>query len=227
MKTKQKSFIFYDSDLECVEFLSNKQIGTLFKAIAKYRLEEVLPDFSEDAALNILFHQITTHMAMNEEKYKAICELRAAAAKKRWAKEDGDTQDDADVYMDITGDTSECTSIQDNTSLCKSTEQTAEGYKISNKTDKKTTVYSQEDLEYMQRYRNACKSILANAKGCYNDNDNDIVIDNVIVDDNENDALQAKKQKTKEENKKPLYDMSSVENFFLSAKKAQHQGSSL
>lgn len=109
MKTKQKSFIFYDSDLECVEFLSNKQIGTLFKAIAKYRLEEVLPDFSEDAALNILFHQITTHMAMNEEKYKTICEQRSLAARKRWdAKEKEMVQEDANASKCIQDDAKRC-----------------------------------------------------------------------------------------------------------------------
>lgn len=192
MKTKQKSFILYDSDMFCLRYLTDKQAGILFKSIAALREDAPLPDISSDSALSIAFHQISAHMAMNEEKYAKICEQRAKAAEKRWRK-------DANASVCIQEDTKEC--YNDNDIV------------IDNENDNDIDNDNENDI--------------------VNDNDNDIVIGNEneivsdIVVDNEMGALQAKKQKTKEENKKPLYDMSSVENFFLSAKKAQHQGSSL
>ena len=184
MKTKQKSFILYDSDMFCLRYLTDKQAGILFKSIAALREDAPLPDISSDSALSIAFHQISAHMAMNEEKYAKICEQRAKAAEKRWRK-------DANASVCIQEDTKECYNDNDND--------------IDNDIDNENDNVNDNDIVI--------------------GNENEIVSD--IVVDNEMGALQAKKQKTKEENKKPLYDMSSVENFFLSAKKAQHQGSSL
>ena len=81
------SFILYDVDLKSVQYLSKEQAGELFLAISKYRLEGVEPDFEGDTALNIIFHQITEHIAINEEKYKAICQKKSEAMKKRWSTE--------------------------------------------------------------------------------------------------------------------------------------------
>ncbi len=82
------SFILYDVDLNSVGFLTENQAGKLFLSLAKYRLCGVEPDFSDDIALKILFHQISEHIAINEEKYKEACAKKSEAAKKRWNKND-------------------------------------------------------------------------------------------------------------------------------------------
>ncbi len=81
---KKGTFILYDVDLQAVRFLSDEQAGKLFKALAKYRLKGEYPDFAGDSALNILFHQISEHIAINEEKYRETCRKNAESAKKRW-----------------------------------------------------------------------------------------------------------------------------------------------
>lgn len=87
---KKGSFILYDVDLESVAYLSDAQAGKLFKALQKFRSDGTLPDFGDDAALQIVFHQIREHIAINEEKYKAVCEKNRQKAKSRWAKNDSD-----------------------------------------------------------------------------------------------------------------------------------------
>lgn len=82
------SFILYDADLKGIEFLTDAQTGKLFKALLKFRLEGTVPSFGNNAALNILFQQITEHITINEDKYKATCERNSESAKKRWANRD-------------------------------------------------------------------------------------------------------------------------------------------
>ena len=84
MKNKQKSFVFYDDDIKCIEYLSVKQTGLLFQAIAASRLGREIPDITNDQAVSILFHQISNHIKINEEKYRLSCERNAKAAQKRW-----------------------------------------------------------------------------------------------------------------------------------------------
>ena len=84
MKNTQKSFVFYDDDIKCIEYLSVEQAGLLFQAIAASRLGRKIPDITNDQAVSILFHQISSHIAINEEKYRLSCERNAKAAQKRW-----------------------------------------------------------------------------------------------------------------------------------------------
>ena len=84
MKNKQKSFVFYDDDIKCIEYLSVEQVGLLFQAIAASRLGKEMPDISNDQAVSILFLQISNHIKINEEKYRLSCERNAKAAQKRW-----------------------------------------------------------------------------------------------------------------------------------------------
>lgn len=81
---KAKSFLFYDSDLEALKFLSTEQAGLLFKAIAKYRLENEETYFENDTALNIMFFQIKAHIDINTTKYNETINKRKIAASKRW-----------------------------------------------------------------------------------------------------------------------------------------------
>lgn len=79
------SFILYKSDLKGLEFLTDNQIGKLFRAIAKLQLDEEEPNLGTNPAVNILFNQIRAHIEINEEKYEETCKKKSAAMKKRWA----------------------------------------------------------------------------------------------------------------------------------------------
>lgn len=93
------SFILYDTDLESVEFLNENQRGRLFSALLNYRLHSEQPDLNDDVAVKILFHQMRDHIAINEKKYKEICEKRSEASKKRWSAEnDSKIQMNANEY---------------------------------------------------------------------------------------------------------------------------------
>ncbi len=82
------SFILYDSDLKALELLTKSQVGTLFKALAGYRLRGEEPDFGKNVAVDIIFRQIVTHIEINEEKYRATCEKKSEAMKKRWSRDE-------------------------------------------------------------------------------------------------------------------------------------------
>ncbi len=112
MTSKKKSFILYDGDIECVEHLTTKQAGLLLKAIVNLRVTGEAPDFGDDVALKILFHQITSHIAMNEEKYRQSCERNAKAARKRWQSKA--MQKDAHASTRMQTDANECYNDNDN-----------------------------------------------------------------------------------------------------------------
>ena len=80
------SFIIYDADLEGLDYLTDIQAGKLFKAIRNYRLTDDATFVSKNPAVNILYKQITGHISLNEEKYKALCKQNSEFAKKRWSK---------------------------------------------------------------------------------------------------------------------------------------------
>lgn len=95
------SFILYDSDLKGFEFLTENQAGKLFKALIKFRLEGTKPNLGNNAAVNILFNQITEHIAINESKYKATCAKRSEAMKKRWGNDKKSIEEDSILYSTI------------------------------------------------------------------------------------------------------------------------------
>jgi hypothetical protein len=96
------SFILYDIDLESVRFLTKEQVAEFFIASVDNILDGNSPDFGNDSALKLLYHQITSHIALNEEKYKALSNKRSEAAKKRWNKTDAN----------------ECKAMQNDAKLC-------------------------------------------------------------------------------------------------------------
>lgn len=105
------SFILYDNDLRSVDYLTDSQIGKLFRALVKYRLEGVAPNLGKNPALNILYNQIVEHISINEEKYKAICEKRTEAANKRW---DSDKSKNTNACKSIQKDANGCINDNDN-----------------------------------------------------------------------------------------------------------------
>lgn len=123
MSKKKKSFILYDDDIACISHLTIKQSGKLLQAIVNLRINGEVPDFGDDAALKILFHQITSHISMNEEKYKIVCEQRALSAKKRWDTKEHMQNDanackpmqmHANAYKAMQSDANRCYNDNDN-----------------------------------------------------------------------------------------------------------------
>ncbi len=110
---KKGSFILYDTDLKGLDYLSDIQAGKLFKAIAKYRLEGTKQKQGNNPAVNILYHQIIEHIAINEEKYMAVCNRNSESAKKRWRR-----KEDVNDVNNMPSDASECECIQKDTKLC-------------------------------------------------------------------------------------------------------------
>ena len=97
------TFIFYDIDFESLEFLSKEQVGELFIGLSQYRLKGIEPDFGNDGALKIIFHQIKEHIRLNEEKYQSICKRNSESAKKRW-----ENKKNAAACEGIQADTKRC-----------------------------------------------------------------------------------------------------------------------
>ena len=89
------SFILYDTDLKSMDFLTDAQIGKLFRAIKAYRLEGKTIDLGKNPALNMLYNQIMEHITMNEEKYKAIRQKNSESARKRWHQTQTDSSFDS------------------------------------------------------------------------------------------------------------------------------------
>ena len=100
------SFIIYDADLKSLSYLTDAQIGKIFRAIALHRLEGTVPNLGKNPAVNILYDQIMEHISINEEKYKELCAKRSEAINKRWSKA---KENNMQKY------TNEYTSIQMNT----------------------------------------------------------------------------------------------------------------
>ena len=101
------TFILYDIDLEALDFLTKKQVGELFIALKNNRLKGATPDFGSDKTLKVIYHQITKHIAINEEKYAQICKRNSENAKKRWQK-DRNILPHTDAYESIQSDTNVC-----------------------------------------------------------------------------------------------------------------------
>lgn len=105
----KNSFILYTSDLAGLDYLTDAQAGKLFKAIHKFTSKGTVPALGSNPAVNILYHQITAHITINERKYEELCAKRASAAKKRWSCENG---------RNMQLNASDCKSMQVHTSEC-------------------------------------------------------------------------------------------------------------
>ena len=97
------SFILYDADLDGLDYISDVQAGKLFKAIKNYRIKGDKSFLSKNSAVNILYSQITGHISLNEEKYKATCDKKSEAMKKRWSAREkiNSTEEDSTLYSSI------------------------------------------------------------------------------------------------------------------------------
>ena len=95
------SFILYDTDLKSMDYLTDAQIGKLFRAIKAYRLEGKTYNLGKNPALNMLYNQITEHLVFNEEKYNAIRQKRSDTMKKRWQDKKSTIVDYSALQSDI------------------------------------------------------------------------------------------------------------------------------
>jgi len=74
--TNSKSFIIHKDSLSVLKKLKDDQAGKLFKAIACYQENKILPD---DELISIIFEPFLNQFTRDEEKYKITCERRREA----------------------------------------------------------------------------------------------------------------------------------------------------
>ena len=99
-----KSFILYDTDLKSMDYLTDAQIGKLFRAIKAFRLEGKTYDLGKNPTLNMLYDQIVEHLTINEKKYEATRQKRSETMKKRWQDKKSTIVDYSAIQSDIVED---------------------------------------------------------------------------------------------------------------------------
>lgn len=77
--------------------LSMEQKGRLFEAIMEYGASGILPGFSDDPVLGIVWSFVKPRIDADGERYSDICEKRRSAANARWKKEPEATLSDANA----------------------------------------------------------------------------------------------------------------------------------
>lgn len=95
------SFIIYDTDLKGILYLTDNQIGKLFRALALYRLEGTETKLGNNPALQILYQQFIEHISFNEDKYQKACRQRSEAMKKRWHEQKKTIEEGSGLYSTI------------------------------------------------------------------------------------------------------------------------------
>ena len=77
---EKKSFVVYHSYSECLEDLSNEEIGILFKSMLEYSQTGEMPTLPRE--LKVAFRFIKQQMDADETKYMEECKRRSEAGKK-------------------------------------------------------------------------------------------------------------------------------------------------
>lgn len=77
---EKKSFIVYHSYRECIEDLTDEEVGKLFKAMLEYSQKGEVPEMAKP--LKVAFRFIRLQMDADEEKYTNECNRRSAAGAK-------------------------------------------------------------------------------------------------------------------------------------------------
>lgn len=101
--TQSKGFVLPNSLEPIVAKLSDKQAGTLFKAVLKYAALGQEPIGLEDGMVAVAFDFVRRDLDYTNAKYQATCEKRRAAVQKRWESES--IQKYTNVYKCINQDT--------------------------------------------------------------------------------------------------------------------------
>ena len=81
MKDK-KSFLFYYSYKSLFDELSDEEAGQLIKAMIDFEIDEVVPEFSKNRALKMVFIPIMDNLNRDKEKYSERCKINALNGKK-------------------------------------------------------------------------------------------------------------------------------------------------
>lgn len=112
----RKSFMIYYNWQHLFNSLSDEKAGQLLKALFVYVIDGVVPSY-EDDALQGIFDYMSNQLAIDREKYEAICEKNAASAAKRWHgdKDEPPPEHSPDTSAPIQKHSTECDRIQSNT----------------------------------------------------------------------------------------------------------------
>ena len=86
MAKRRKGFLVYLDYRDYFDFLSDEQLGSVFRSFFDYAAGvSVLPDDFTDA-MNMMFCMMKNNYVRDSETYAKVCEMRSENAKKRWEK---------------------------------------------------------------------------------------------------------------------------------------------
>lgn len=87
MANKKKEGIFVNNDiLDKLAILNNEQLGIVFKAVILFNKDGTLPNFTDDALLNMSFELVKSSIDENKQRYAERCEKNKQNILHRWAK---------------------------------------------------------------------------------------------------------------------------------------------
>ncbi|MBQ9484165.1 MAG: hypothetical protein IJU82_08230 [Ruminiclostridium sp.] len=86
MAKRRKGFLVYLDYLDYFEFLSDEQLGKVFRCLFSYAagFSSIPDDFTD--AMNMMFCMMVNNYERDSEAYEKVCEMRSENAKKRWEK---------------------------------------------------------------------------------------------------------------------------------------------
>ncbi len=106
---RQKSFVLYKDSFPMFAALQDDQAGKLIKAIFRYEIDGVEPNFGNDQMTNMVFMMVKQYLDRNNEKYKETCKKNSANQSIRWIK--NRIIQKMDAKEDITADVRELEEI--------------------------------------------------------------------------------------------------------------------
>ena len=99
---KPKAVYLYLDNFKHLKKMSAEDIGQLMIALMDYAEDGVMPDFSENMTLDVLFGMMSEQIDRDFEKYAQTCETRSKAAKTaaqaRWHKNKDKCETHTDAY---------------------------------------------------------------------------------------------------------------------------------
>lgn len=93
---EHNSFVLYKDSRIFISRLSKCQRGELLLAIFNYVCDRLVPDFEDDAMLQMCFDIIRSYLDRDEKKYREKCRKNKENIEKRWAK--SGKQSNTNVY---------------------------------------------------------------------------------------------------------------------------------
>ncbi len=114
----KNSFVLYYDVIGNLDYLTDRELGKLMRAVFKYELEGAEPSFKDRLMLSS-FVTIKNSLDRSKEKYEKVCQKNRKAASSRWEKEK-EMHSNSDVCKCIPTDAKNADSDSDSDSVSDS-----------------------------------------------------------------------------------------------------------